>query len=171
MLKKYVIVDRATNKITVAKRVSVNGQMAYDSPPELRKGGRLVLLSMDCGVITIVSALIGYFAASLRSVMLPCASVFAFISLLLGCIGTILERSAKKLGISGDISSKAKCKDIPWFDPYGLARDAVDVPGKKTYFVVDSERSAVVDVLHLGKWGQKWLNHLAKRQAAETTER
>ena len=57
-----------------------------------------------------------------------------------------------------------------WLDPYGFARDAADVPGKKTYYIVDSERNAVVDVIHLGRWGQKWLNRRAKRQASKSSE-
>ena len=85
-------------------------------------------------------------------------------------VGWLTLYRAEKLGVSGDITNRAKCKDIPWFDPYGLARDTADVSGKKTYYVVDSERNAVVDVIHLGKWGQKWLNHRAKRQAAKATE-
>ena len=57
-----------------------------------------------------------------------------------------------------------------WLDPYGLARDTADIPGKKAYYIVDSERNAVVDVIHLGKWGQKWLNRHATQQATKIGE-
>ena len=146
---------------------SVNESLAmYNEAPELRKGYYI----QDWGVIASIAALplwaFTYFTRSL----LGCALSLTILGPVLIYIGWLKQYRAKKLGVSGDISCKTKCNGLPWFDPYGLARDAVDVPGKKTYFVVDSERNAVVDVIHLGKWGQKWLNHRAKRQAAEATE-
>ena len=165
MQKEYFVVDRKTNKIITTKQVGAAKQVLYENSPKLRKGNRLILASFACGVLMLLFAFIGYFFASLRSVVWPCATVSACADFILTCTGAILERNAKRLGVSGDISNKAKCKGIPWFDPYGLARDAADVPGKKTYYIVDAERSAVVDVIRLGKWGQKRLERRAKRQA------
>ena len=52
-----------------------------------------------------------------------------------------------------------------WKDPYGLAQGEVNnTPGKKTYYIVDSEKNAIVDVKHLGKWGQRYVEWRGKRQ-------
>lgn len=52
-----------------------------------------------------------------------------------------------------------------WKDPYGLAQsDSDDIPGKKTYYIVDSEKNAIVDVKRLGKWGQRYVEWRGKRQ-------
>lgn len=51
-----------------------------------------------------------------------------------------------------------------WKDPYGFAQGNTDIPGKKTYFIVDSEKNAIVDVKRLGKWGQAYIEWRGKRQ-------
>ena len=102
--------------------------------------------------------------------LLTYALTLAVLNPILIAIGWLVINRAEKQGFIDDISNKAKCKGGCWFDPYGLARDTADVPGKKTYYIVDSETNAIVDVKRFGKWGQKWLNLRAKRQAPKTSE-
>ena len=165
--KSYYIADSQTNAYVATKRVGIRGRVLYDHSKESRIGYKIQYLGISC--LFIVAPLLFLTAWFVRPLLKYALSVMTLAPILI-IVGWLILYRAEKLGVCGDISNKAKCKDIPWFDPYGLARDTVDVPGKKAYYSVDSERNAVVDVIHLGKWGQKWLNHRAKRQAAETTE-
>ena len=159
--KIYYIADSQTNTYVATKRVGIRGRVLYDHSKESRLGYRIQDLGISCFfVVAPLLFLIAWFARSLLAYAL---SIMVLAPILI-IIGWLILYRAEQLGISGDITNKAKCKGIPWFDPYGLARDAADIPGKKTYYIVDSERNAVVDVLHLGKWGQAYLERRGKRQ-------
>ena len=158
MRKKYYIADRETNQMIAAKMLHGSCAM-YDAAPELRKG----YYTQDLGILSAIVSLPLWALARFTQALLGYALSLTIIGLILIYVGWLMLYRAKKLGVSGDISNTEKCKGIPWLDPYGIARHAVDVPGKKTYFIVDAEKNAVVDVLRLGRWGQKRLNRRAKR--------
>lgn len=171
MAKVFLVVDIETNETVYRMMCGKLRQMYYDRDPKDHVG---FVMANVVSLITITGLLLGIvevFAPFLKS-------PYAFVAV--GCMtgahiiyvgicwliekcrdGNRKEARAKRVKVMSD---------IPWLDPYGLARDTADVPGKKTYYVVDSERNAVVDVIHLGKWGQKWLNRHATRQATKIGE-
>ena len=71
----------------------------------------------------------------------------------------------------------ALMKDISWVDPYGLALDGVDILGKMTCYIMDSEHNAVENVIRRGMWGTEmvepprkatsgYLNQMTQRHPA-----
>ena len=172
MGKEYWVVAADAGRILSRRKYSKLKQMFYSKKPEDR--ANFVMANIACFISTLglILLMIGVFHPFTSSPI-----IYIIVGLMPGAhiiyasVATLIDgiRGDKKVQMKQGIRTLLEY-EIPWLDPYGLARDAVDVPGKKTYFVVDSERNAVVDVIHLGKWGQKWLNHRAKRQAAKATE-
>jgi len=170
MRKKYFVVDCKTDEIVTSIKIGAGGQAVYDDPPELRKGSRLLMIGLDCDIAMLVFALMGYFIRPLFHVLMPLASITAAFGFILTYVGLWLERSAKK----SDEGNQNKKRHLyngytpsvgPWKDPYGLAQgDTNNIPGKKTYYIVDSETNAIVDVKRLGKWGQRYVEWRGRRQ-------
>lgn len=104
-------------------------------------------------------------AARFARVLLEYALAITALTPILIVAGWVIISRAEKLGVSDDISNKAKCKGGRWFNPYGLAQNYVDDGNstKKAYYIVDSETNAIVDIIRLGKWGQKWLKYRTAR--------
>ena len=175
MRKRFFVVDCKTNEIMASVKVGAGMQVVYDNPLELRKSAGLIMIAIDCHIATLMLSLTGYFIRPLFRALMPLASAAAAFGLVLAYVGWGLEKSAKK-SVEGNrnrdrhLYNGSTPSAGSWKDPYGLARDTADVPGKKTYYIVDSETNAIVDVKRLGKWGQKWLNLRAKRQAPKTSE-
>ena len=175
MRKRFFVVDCKTKEIVTSVKLGAGIQVVYDDPPERRKGSGLFVIGIHCDIAMFVLAFTGYFIQPLFQVLMPLAGVAAAFGFVLTYVGWWMERNDKKYSESNRnkklrIYNGCTPSVDPWLDPYGIARDAVDVPGKKTYFIVDAEKNAVVDVLHLGRWGQKRLNRRAKRQALKTDE-
>lgn len=169
MRKRFFIVDCITNEIVATVKIGAGEQVVYDDPPELRKGTRLSMIGFDCFGMMLVLVFAGYFVRSLFHALMPLASVAAAFGLILSYLGWWLERSAKKSG-EGNQNKKRHLYNGytpsvgPWKDPYGLAQDNTDTPGKKAYYIVDSQTNAIVDVKRLGKWGQAYVKWRSKRQ-------
>ena len=170
--KEYWVVAPDADRILSRRKYSKLKQMFYSKKPEDRTN--FVMANIACFISTLglILLMIGVFRPFTSSPI-----IYIIVGLMPGA--HIIYASVATLidGIRGDKKVQRKqgtrtllAYEIPWLDPYGIARDAVDVPGKKTYFIVDAEKNAVVDVLRLGRWGQKRLNRHAKRQALKTDE-
>lgn len=169
MLKKFFVVDCETNEIVATVRIGATGRVVFDDPPELRKGSRLIIISFGCDIAMFVFALAGCFIRPLFRVMMLCVSIAAALGLVLLYLGWWLEKSAKKSSVGSEKKKRHLYNGYtpsfgPWIDPYGLGRDYPDDDGKKTYYIVDSEKNAIVDVKRLGKRGQAYLAWRGKRK-------
>lgn len=80
------------------------------------------------------------------------------------CFALLIDKLA-----GGDEDSIRPNKHFgPWLDPYGLAQAPAPEDGKKTYYLVDGETNAIVDVLHLGKRAEaRLLRRVAKSKEKE----
>ena len=165
MKKTYCVVD-GSNRATIAKwKIGRRGQVYFDERPEKRIKVIIGYFGIDCTMVGFVLVCLGFLRATWQPA--PITIVLSCMLFPCGCFCLLVDKLA---GENGNGTPRNKHFGS-WEDPHHLAQGkTTDVPGKKTYYVVDSERNAVVDVIHLGKWGQKWLNRHATRQATKIGE-
>lgn len=111
-------------------------------------GIALLLFTIGC----FLRSLIGY------------ALFFTVLVVALGAVGQIAIKNGE---MTAGKTNPSKVKAGPWLDPYGLAQAPAPEDGKKTYYLVDSERNAIVDVLRLGKRAEAQLLRRAARQSCK----
>ena len=165
MKKAYCIVDKETNEILDTRYLGRLGRIYYEARPDTRKGFKIQYVGLLCMDIALALFMAGCF---LR-ILIGYALFFAVLFIVLGVVGWIAIKSSEK---AIGKTNPSKVKVGYWSDPYGLARNYVDDgnDARKAYYIIDSETNAIVDIIRLGKWGQKWLHYRAERQTNKTTE-
>ena len=162
MKKTYLFVDGKSRAIVSKRRIGKRGQSYFNTQPNKRLKIIFGYLGVDCVTIGFLMGCYEWLSGAEK--LSPLMVIMSSMLLPCGFIAMLVNRFAVEEPVQNKRHYGA------WPDPYGLARDTADIPGKKTYYIVDSERNAVVDVIHLGKWGQKWLNRHATRRVSKIGE-
>lgn len=162
MKKDYFIIDSESGRICYRK--SVAAFWDYTEAPKMRKGGIMVRIGIDC----VLGGLgIGFINSKFSFLQLPLLEGIAWtlmcLALALFIFGAVYGKLASKDEKTTKCRRTIAGKARP--DPYHLVDEYPDGhPTKKTYYIVDSETNTIVDVKHLGKWGQAYLAWRGRRQ-------
>lgn len=171
-MKEYHIVSKDNDKIIASRNIGKYGQSIYSRNPKERTSFILEgvvlavgLLGILLSVVNVIPSLRLKIPPILALVLAASFVVIAYSAVLRDRFVTSTDNKKKRRLYNGYTPSVGS-----WRDPYGLARDTADVRGKKTYYIIDSETNAIVDVKRLGKWGQAYIEWRGKRQKRDKKE-
>ena len=166
MKKIYYIVSKDHNEIIASKNISIIGQLLYSRHPKERPSFIMYYAVLTIGLLGVLLSLINS-AGFLRLKIPPILALWlavAFFAIAYSAIIRDKVASGRTDGVG-----KGKHVESPWSDPYRLvSRYPDNDPSKKTYYIIDSEKNAIVDVKRLGKWGQAYITWRGKRQKQKT---